>query len=162
MRMKENRVDIYKVLTTDETLLRLLYYKPENENDDPLDSTKDDILDMDEEDKWTIIEDRIKKTPKVDDLDKEPKCRLLFYMGRRSKTNNYLYAGQIVVFDVLVHFDFEEVGMRESAICDRVNDLMSNSRVTGIGKVNFEGGDQISAPEAYTGYRLMYSIGSAS
>ena len=161
MRMRDNLIDIYKVLTTDETLLRLLFYLPENANDHPLDETEENILDKEIGERWEIIQDRIKKTPNVSGLDEEPKCRILFYPGRRRTTGNYLVANQIIVMDVLAHYYYEDVDMRNSWICDRLNELMFDKRITGLGKINFVDGNQISAPENYVGYRLTYAFGSS-
>lgn len=161
MKMRKNLRDIYLLLTQDETLLRLLYYKPQNANDDPLDPEKENILDKSDFKRWEIILDVIKTTPKVDDLDKNAKCRVLFYAGRRRGTNNYLYASQAVVFDILVHFDFEEY-LRLSSICDRINDLVSNEKITGIGSTYFTDGDILSAPNNYVGYTLIYTFGSGT
>jgi hypothetical protein len=160
MRMRENLMDIYRSLTQDETLLRLLFYKPSNASDNPLSPTKENILDKSASDKWDIILDRIKTTSKTDDLDNVEKCRILFYAGRRGNTSNYLVANQQIIFDVLCHFSFEDVDLRSSWINDRLNEILFNSRITGIGKITFEGGSPINAPNNYVGYRLTYSIGS--
>jgi hypothetical protein len=158
MKMRENLIDIYKVFTTNETLLRLLYYKPVDASDDPLDPTKENILDK--ADKWDIIMDRIVTTPKVDDLDNTEKCRLLFYPGRRSNTSSYILADQEVVVDVLVNFNYDNVDLRLSWVCDTVNSLMFDKRITGVGKITYKSGSNVSAPSGYVGYRLTYEIGS--
>jgi hypothetical protein len=161
MKMRKNLQDIYKILTQDEIILRLLYYKPINANDNPLDLNKENILDKPIEEKWEIIMDRIKTTPTTDKLDIEPKCRVCFYPSRRGNTNNYLYATQQVTFDVLVHFDYDNVDLRLSWICDRINELLFDKRITGIGKINFVSGSSIPQPiEKYIGYRLIYDFGS--
>ncbi|NBI28600.1 hypothetical protein [Chengkuizengella marina] len=160
MKMRENMKDLYRLFTTDETLLRLLYYKPTHGNDDPIDESKPNILDMDVSERWGIIEDRIKTTPTSENLDKEAKCRLLFYPGRRSNTDNYYLANQEIYFDVLSHFNYDGRDMRLSWICDHINNLIFDKKITGIGNVLFESGQPIEAPESYIGYRLRYSIGS--
>jgi len=161
MEMRKNIQDIYKVLTTDETLLRLLYYPASNPLDSPLSPSKQNILEMPDNEKWSIILDRIKTTPKVDDLvDDTPKCRLLFYAGTRNSTRNYLIADQEMVFDVLVHMKFDDLDQRLSWICDRLNDLLFNQRITGMGKAEFKSGREIGAPNGYVGYRLRYLFGS--
>ncbi len=161
MEMRKNIQDIYKVLTTDETLLRLLYYPAINPLDSPLSPSKQNILEMPDEEKWAIILDRIMTTPKVDDLvDDKPKCRLLFYAGDRNVTKNYLVADQEFVFDVICHLNFDEVDQRLTWICDTINDLLFNKRITGVGKVEFKSGRPIGAPNGYIGYRLRYLFGS--
>jgi hypothetical protein len=160
MNMRDNLRDFYKVLTNDETLLRLLHYKPSSPLDDPTSPTKPDILGLPTLDKWNIINSLIYATPKTDDLNTQAVCRLFFYPGRRSSTSNYLFSTQEVIFDVLVHFDFENVDQRMSWIADRVNDLVCDQRITGFGKVEFKSGSGINAPTGYVGYRLVYAIGS--
>lgn len=162
MKMRENMQDIFKLISSDETLLRLLYYKPVDAIDNPLDDFKEDILLMPELEKWAIINDRIKTTKKTNDLDDVPKCRILFYSGSRGSTNNYLLANHRIIFDVIVHYEYEEVDLRLSWICDRINDLLSNSKITGIGKLNFVSGENLQVPNNYVGYRLVYSIGSGN
>jgi hypothetical protein len=166
MRMRENMQDIFKVFTGDETLLRLLFYKPQNASDDPLSTAKPNVLDKPILEKWKIIQDRIKTVPKVDDLDTEPKCRLLFYPGNRHKTGNYLVSDQDIVIDILVHFDYEDVDQRLEWICDVINELMFDKRITGMGKVTYGGGYPglylKDTPQGYVGYRLVYSFGSGN
>lgn len=159
MQMRKNLQDIYRLFVNDETLLRLLYYLPKNQLDDPLDPNKPNILEL--ENKWDIINDRIKPTPKTDDLDQVPKCRLLFYPGARDNTNNYLIADQEFVIDVLVHFDYENVDFRMSWICDHVNELLFDKRITGMNNIDFYGGRPISAPENYVGYSMKYRFRSS-
>lgn len=161
MDMRKNIQDVYKVLTNDETLLRLLYYKPQDANDSPLATNKPNILSMDAVTKWNIIKDVIKPTSKTDDLAVEPKCRIYFYPARRiSSGSNYLFANQQIVFDVMVHFDFEEVDLRLEWICDRINELLFNQRITGFGKISFVEGGLSPSPEGYLGYRLIYKFTS--
>jgi hypothetical protein len=165
MKMRENMQDIYKAMTNSEELIRLLYYKASNSNDDILDSSKPNILDMPELEKWEIIRDRIKNVPKVDDLDKEPKCRLCFYPGNRQKTNSYLVSDQDITIDILVHFDYEDMDQRMEWICDVVNDLIFDKKITGTRKVLFSGGGSgvlRNTPQSYVGYRLVYSFGSVN
>lgn len=118
---------------------------------------------MSEDEKWKIINDRIKTTSKTDDLDNNRKCRLVFYSGSRSHSNNYKVSEQEIVFDILVHFDYENVDFRMSWICDRINELLFDERVTGIKKITFEGGRPIpSVANEYVGYKLSYIIGSVN
>jgi len=160
MKMRQNLQDIFKVLSQDETLLRLLYYLPQNAFDDPLDPTKTDVLSM--PNKWDIIADRIKTTQTTDTLDTEPKCRVCFYAGRRkSHRGNYLVAKQHIIFDVYVHFSFDNVDQRLSWICDRLNDLLFNQKITRIGNVDFQDGIPIVVSQnllKYMAYRLVFEI----
>lgn len=158
MKMRDNVMEIYKILANDEMLLRLLYYAPSNLGDDPLDSSKPNILDKPIEEKWQIIQDVIKSGIKQSELDSIPKCRLLIYPGnRRGSRNNYLLSNQDIVIDVITHITFDNVDFRCSWICDRVNELLNNTSFIGVSKLYFIDGGQITnLPSEYVGYRLVY------
>lgn len=160
MNMTKNQQDLYKLLSTDEKLLRLLYYLPKNAQDDPFSPNKPNILSLPDSQKWSIIEDVLKFTPTYNGLDSTPKCRLLFYPGRRGNTYNYLVALQEINIDVFVHYLANDKDLRLSRICDRVNELLSDEKVTGIGNVKFVRGINVPAPDDYLGYNLVFSIGS--
>lgn len=156
MTMKENIQDIYKTLTVDETLLRLLFYQPVNASDDPLDPTKENILDK--TDKWAIIMDRIVTAPKFDDLDDKIKCRLLLYHGHGRKSSNHLFTRQEFCFEVFTHFNFDNVDQRLSWTCDRLDELMERKRITGFGNMMSKDRRPTSAPKNYIGYKLVYEF----
>jgi len=162
MSMRKSIRDIYMTFINDETLLRLLYYPPKNlgtNTPDPLSVTNPNILDMSDDAKWEVINDRIAMTPTVSDLDTTEKCRLLFYAGRRSP-GNFIYADQEIICDILCHFNYEK-DQRSTWISDRVNELLVQERITGIGKVDFKSGGITGSPKGYIGYRLVYEFGSA-
>lgn len=159
MSMKQHIRDIYLRFLEDEQLLRLLYYPPKNgtKTPDPLSPALPDITKMDIDKLWEIRDDRILMTPKTDDL-KTPKCRLLFYAGRRQSTNgNFYFSNQEIICDVFCHYMFEK-DQRSMAICDRINEILFNERITGIGKVLFKQGGQIGGVNDYVGYKLVFEI----
>ncbi len=162
MKMRDNMMDIRKVFVSDENLLRLLYYKPINYLDDPLDPLKPNILDMNESEKWEIIDDVIVPTFKISDLDTSEKCRILFYPVARRNTGNYLLSSQSLAIDILTHVSFDGVDMRLSWICDTVNNLLFKNKITGVKDMGFSGGDLIrpNPPKNYVGYQLIYFFGS--
>lgn len=164
MNLRKYSMDIEKLLVEDETLLRLLIYKPSNYLDNPLDTTKPNILDMPVDDMWKLIKDRVVSAPKFDDLDAgEEKCRLLFYPSNgRPQNDNYLYSTQQYTFDIFVHFNYQNIDKRLEWICDRVNELVFDKRITGMGKVAFKDRGKLSAPNNYLGYRLVYEFGSGN
>ncbi len=160
MNMREALYDVLKTFNTDEDLLRLLYYKPDDEDDSPLDPAKPNILTMEATARWEIIKDVIKPSKTVADLDKTEKCRVLFYAGRRTgnQHGNYAIANQTVIIDILTHVSFDEVDMRNAWIVDQVNSLLHDQEVTGGVKMLFRSGDQITTPINYVGYRLTYEF----
>lgn len=165
MGLYQNIKDILKVIYNDETLLRLLYYPAADlatDTLDPLDLSLPNILSIELEQRWNIINLRVLMTPKDDDLDSVPICRLLIYIGNRSPHNaNYLQANQQLVIDLFVHFNFENKDVRTSRIADRLNQLLVEERITGIGKVNYTRGQPLPSPaKEYVAYRHVYEFGS--
>ena len=158
MNMREHFRAFYRVVANDETLLRLLHYKPTTSLEDPLSLLKPNILGL--PNRWEITNNVINTTPKTDDLTTKSQCRLFIYLGRRGNTHNYLMATQEVTFDVLVGMDWHEIDQRQLAICDRINELVNQEFISGVTRTKYKTGVPISAPEGFLGYRLVYEIGS--
>lgn len=153
MKMKENLMAIYGVLVNDDDLLKLLYYQPQNFNDDPL--SHPSITD------WEIKKDLVKKTRVVNDLDNTEKCRVLMYPSRRRPQRNYIVADQTIKIDVFCHISYDDVDFRLAMICDRINELLIDKHITGVYKTKFvTGGEIATGIVGYVAYQLVYEIGS--
>lgn len=155
MKMRENLIELYKVFYNNQPLLKLLNYPSTSYYDDPL--TKPDITDQ------NVKNNLIKRSIVVDDLTVERnKGRVLIYPNGRYNTSNYGVADQIVNIDIFVPIKMDEVDFRLSWICDHINSLLHNEKITGIGKISFSGGRPIiNAVKDYIGYQLSYTFGSA-
>lgn len=160
MNLRQNMQDVQAILTTDETLLRLLYYKPVAAGDDPLDSGKPDILARPAADRDAIVGDVVRNVRNTDGLAAAEKCRLVFYPRLRRGTSSHLIANQDVAFDIYCHYAFEQVDARSAWVADRVNELIFNKRLSSVGRTFLYAGNSISAPADYTAYRLIYTFGS--
>ncbi|MEM4995015.1 hypothetical protein WKH56_20835 [Priestia sp. SB1] len=157
MRTTEYLVKFFNTLAQDETLKRLLIYKPEHSLDDPLDKTKADIG-MD----WDKIDRVILKSPKTDGMDKKPICRVCMYLGFRTKSPNFRVDTQDIVFDIYSHIEgFDEVDFRLSQIIDRLSELLQDKKVAGVNKSTLRTSIYIAnPPSGYVGYRMVYKFGS--
>ena len=159
MNLRKNLQDIYKHIISSETLLRLLHY-----NENPLDASKPDIVEG--ENYLEIADSHVFWTPKTTDLLLEDStCRLCVYAGNRSPLNsNYMSSYQDFVFDIYVHIeDFDQKDLRLTWIADEINKLISMTRITGMGKVEFVTGNIIGdTPDGYNGYKLVYQFGSGN
>lgn len=159
MGMYDDFLSIIKYLKSDEEINRLLFYPAEdvgNDVLDPLDTNLPNILDMNVEKRAEIINQRIVKSSKFKDLENESICRLYVYAGRRNPNGNYLSANQELVIDIMCHSDFENGDLRSLRISDRLNQLFFQSRLAGIGQMDFVGARQINAPYEYTGYQVIF------
>lgn len=157
MRTTEYLVKFFNTLAQDETLKRLLIYKPKNSLDDPLDKAKPNIG-MD----WNKIDDVIIKSPKTDELSKKPMCRICMYLGYNVTTNNAKVNTQDMMFDIYVHIEgFDEVDFRLAQIRDRLNDLLQDKRIAGANKTTLRTGFPLAnPPSGYAGHRMIYKFGS--
>jgi len=162
MKMFDNLSEIDLIIRNDVDLWKLLYYKSNHWQDDPL--TKDSILDYPIEKQFPIINLRLKYTPVTSDLANTEICRIIFYPAqRRPQQNNYMVADQEINFDIFCHANFNNVDMRLSKISDRVNELFSNRRITGMGKATFVSGKPFTlSDKGYVGYTLVYRFGSGT
>lgn len=153
--------DVFSVLISSERLKRLLWYRPENvltETPDPLSSILPNISD-DEELNWRVIEDRILKNSKTDDLVDNEKCRIYLYLGSRDRTDNMSIASQKIIIDLFWHDIFDEDN-RSELVERELRRLLVGKRITGIGKMKYYDGGLINAPKNYQGYRHVYEVGS--
>lgn len=161
MNLEEYSIRIEEILR-DEELLRLLHYKPKNKLDDPLKVTSDkpNILEKPSKEMWEIIDYHLVPAIKLDDLQKEPISRIFYYAGYGKPTNtNYLFSNQEYVFDVVVHNDFQVMDKRLEKICDRLNALIFNARIGGVGKTLFKSRKPIvGVPNNYMGFKLVYEF----
>lgn len=157
MNLRDYTYKIQNVLV-DEELLRLLYYTPKNILDNPLDEIKPNILTKPDKEKWEIINDCIVSALKTDDFKTDPKSRLIFYPANGYGGNNYLFSNQQYHFDIFTHFTIENADKRLEWICDRINDLLFDKLIAGIGKVKFIQRHPVNAPSDYVAYRLVYEF----
>lgn len=156
MQLRQHLMDIYNEIKQSDRLLRLLHYPT-----DPLAISKPNIVGSTQH--ASIADEHIFWTPKTTDLTLKPTCRLCVFSGQRTPyRNNFLVADQDFVFDIYVHIEaFDQKDLRLSWITDTINDLISEERITGMGKIAFLASNNIAdAPEGYVGYRMIYSFGS--
>ncbi|MCA1027320.1 hypothetical protein LCM23_14560 [Cytobacillus kochii] len=164
MGMYENIQDIMKSLWANEELLRLLHYKPKSLRDktlDPLDDSLPNITEIDLD--WSIRENVIMPTPKSDDLNEEPLCRLCVYLGDREPmggVKSFHAVTQDLHIDILCHFEYENGDFRSNRIADKVSQMFNFSSITGLGKMDYAGGNIISGvPNQYVGYKHVFRFG---
>lgn len=163
---KSKSLDIYTsisdILIRDEQLMRLLVYKPEDENSeryipDPLDPSLENIVNLEDDRYWEYAEDRVVLGEKTSDLIEKDICRIYIYEGRRRPVfNSFIVANQEICIDVFVHESYDK-DMRISRISDRVNELIALEKVAGIGKVDYKAGNPREAPTHYRRYLHLYN-----
>ena len=156
--------NFFDVIANDDKLLRLLVHKSKNLLDDPLSPTKPGIVGSPTY--FDVIKQNIIRAPKFTDLPDKAICRICMYLGHNIKQRNRMASEKVfiqeVVIDVYVHIDeYEVVDIRSLKICDRLNDLLYDQRVSGVSKVDSPETYSIpNAPTGYIGYKMIFSFGS--
>lgn len=65
----------------------------------------------------------------------------------------------LVTFDIVCHTDYWDIGdyrMRPLKICGYIDGLLNNSKLTGIGTIQFAGCNELILSEDLSGYTLTY------
>lgn len=165
MSIRNNMKTLLDLFRNDETLLRLLFYKPKSIVDnipDPLSPSRSNILEKDEEELWQIRDEHIFPMYKDSDLKDIETCRIHVYAGNRVPTNhNYTLAEQDFVIDIFSHESYEK-DYRLLWVTDRLNELLFNKRITGITKIKYDSGRILQSPSSYSAYRHVYTFESGS
>jgi len=158
MKLKDFSLQIEKVLI-DEELMRLLVYPAKHRLDDPLSVDKPNILEMGEDELWNLIDLHLVSAIKLDDLESNKICRVFYFAGDGRQTNSsYLFSNQEYNFDVLVPYEYQIKDKRLEMICDRLNELIFDKRIGGVGKTLFKRRHPINSPNGYLGFRLVYEF----
>ena len=161
MQYRKYIIDFFKVLQDDEELLRLLANTPKNGMDDPLSSSKPNIVGSPSQS--AIVKERIIRSPKTSDLPKSQICRVCMYLAQSvpSRTNKKV-ATQNIVFDVYAHIDkFDAIDVRALWICETIHKLVYSKKITGFGEVEmYQNAIITNAPDGYIGYRMVFNFGS--
>ena len=164
MSKQKNLLDFFKVLSKDETLMRLLYYTSKNTLDSPLSPSKPNLINTDIY-RSDIIKQRLLRAANADGLviGNEGICRICMYMGSATRTVNDKVYRQRINIDVFVHISkYEAIDNRSTLIIDRINKLILGKKITGMGKVQKLDSSPMTAPEGYVGFTNVYSFWSAS
>lgn len=162
---------MYGIFINDEILLRLLYYTPKNQIDNPLDENKQDLLNLPPNEKFNVINNLIYFTDKKLFLDPRNKFnRVNFYLGQRTPDrvyssgarqliNNPLVSRQEVIIDIHVNVETDRIDFRMWDIIDRINKIMLHKDVKQFTTLKFDYGYNIEqTPDGFVGYRMIYYV----
>lgn len=169
MNIKTLMENMYLTFTTDERLLRYLYYVPKNQLDKPQDYKKPNILDMPPKQKYEIINNTIYFMDKKFRLDpKKSFSRINFYLGNRSPErkysngarqliNNPLVSRQEIVVDIYSNMDIHQMDMRMFSIYERIVSLLNNKNIGMFTDLKFDYTMNINqTDDGFVGMRLIY------
>lgn len=166
---------IHELFSHDEELLRLIFYKSKNMEDNIFDNRRKDILvgkptetylsgALNDEavTRQELIKDRIKPTLKYKDLEGKEKCRITFNVGdispseKNKQQNNWNFTVSIFVPE-----GYEEKDFRTIKIINKVNYLLLSvglARPARRLKPTLVGGSSVDLLDGYNVYQLNYNV----
>lgn len=157
-----------------ETILRKLFIESRPYSDELkrllVINTKDCLDNLDDPQYKDILKDMsIAKLREEGYIKLEPKLRfpeheevksyILISYDNFTQTNNTEFRDCTISFDVLCHTDYWDIGnyrLRPLKICGYIDGILNNTRLSGIGTLNYLGCNELILDETLSGYTLMY------
>lgn len=133
-----------------ERLKKLLYYDTQNALEQP-NVPQDKSIEM--------FGKQIKIVPKLR-VDKPEFCYIVISFDNfNPNSSNSAYRDNIILFDVVCHFDQWNLGnfaLRPYKIAAEIDSMINNKKLTGIGTIQFIGANQIVLSDEFAGFTLIY------
>lgn len=133
-------------------LQRLLYY------------TRTDALDqenLNEEQQQELFQKNIKIVPKLYIDGSVLNYVIISFDNFTPNAENPEFRDNIISFDIICHFDQwqlkDSFQLRPYRIAAEIDTMLNNQHLTGIGKLDFLGANQLIINEEFAGVSLMYS-----
>ena len=133
-------------------LQRLLYY------------TRTDALDqenLNEEQQQELFQKNIKIVPKLYIDGSVLNYIIISFDNFTPNAENPEFRDNIISFDIICHFDQwqlkDSFQLRPYRIAAEIDTMLNNQHLTGIGKLDFLGANQLIINEEFAGVSLMYS-----
>ena len=136
-------------LCKNERLKRLLYYTTKDAIDKP---------DLNDEQMIQLFNKNIKLIPKLY-VDGSVLNYLIINFDNFTQSGNPEFRDNIIEFDIICHFDqwhLKDYQLRPYRIAAEIDSMIDKTHLTGIGKLEFLGANQIILTDEYAGLCLMY------
>lgn len=140
---------IAEKILKNERLKRLLYYNTPDAIKRP-NLTEDQTL--------SLFGKQIKNVPKLY-VDRSVLTYVIISFDNFITSENLEFRDNVIEFDIICHFDqwsLEDYQLRPYRIAAEIDSMMDKKRMTGIGKTEFLGANQIILTDEYAGLCLMY------
>ena len=141
---------IIDAMLKDERLKRLLFYNTSDALDKP---------NLTEEETIGLIGKQIKNIPKVQ-VDNELLTYIIISFDNfTNNMKNPEFRDNIISFDVICHFNqwqLKDFKLRPYKIAAEIDTLFNNKHLTGLGRLQFLGANQIVLNDEFAGLTIMY------
>lgn len=171
MKIVNNLSTFYQLLINDKKLLRLLYYLPKDDIDDPLDESKIEVSMLPEKD--LIINNLLVIGDKTNDLTMDSSfCRICLYTGSRTPQKHYLNktkqfidnpycSTQQYIFDIYTPNSINNVDFRLDWLGEALNEVLFHGEQGELNELRFHSGmPLLNMPNGFVGYRWTYILPS--
>lgn len=145
---KDMRLLVDKILSN-ERLKKLLFYTTK----DALDKPK-----LTEEESLSLFGKQIKLVPKLY-VDGSVLAYIIISFDNFVESSNPEFRDNIIEFDIICHFDqwqLKDFDLRPYRIAAELDSMLNDQKLTGIGKIEFLGANQIILTDEFAGLCLMY------
>ena len=133
-----------------ERLKKLLYYDVQNALDQP---------NVPQDKAFEMFGKQIKIVPKLK-VDRPEFCYVIISFDNFTQNmTNPEFRDNIISFDIVCHFDqwnLKDFQLRPYKIAAEIDSMFNNKKLTGIGKIEFLGANQIVLSDEFAGLTLMY------
>lgn len=138
-------------LCKNERLIRLLYYTTPDAIDKP---------NLDDEQMIQLFKKNIKLIPKLYVDGSVLNYVVISFDNFIPNDTNPEFRDNIIEFDIVCHYDqwhLKDYQLRPYRIAAEIDSMIDKTHLTGIGKLEFLGGNQIILTDEYAGLCLMYT-----
>ena len=129
---------------------RLLYYTTSDALDRP---------NLNQDQTLELFEKNIKIVPKLY-IDGSVLSYVIISFDNFTPSGNPEFRDNIISFDIICHFDqwqLKDFQLRPYRIAAEIDTMFNDKRLTGIGKLNFLGANQLILNDEFAGISLMYA-----
>lgn len=140
---------ILNKMLANESLKRLLFH------------TTPDALkkrNLTDEETYSLIDKNIKRIPKLN-IDGDVLNYIIINFDNFTPSGNPEFRDNIIEFDIICHFDqwnLSDLQLRPYKIAGEIDSMFNGKKLTGIGRTNFLGANQIILNSEFAGFCLMY------
>lgn len=149
--MEKDLEIIVNHICSNERLKRLLYYTTRDALDKP---------NLTGEQSDELFTKNIKITPKLYIDHSVLNYIIINFDNFTPNTHNPEFRDNVIEFDIICHFDqwqLKDFQLRPYRIAAELDSMLDNTKLTGIGELEFVGAQQIVLTDEYAGICLMYS-----
>lgn len=149
--MEKDLEIIVNHICSNERLKRLLYYTTRDALDKP---------NLTGEQSDELFTKNIKITPKLYIDHSVLNYIIINFDNFTPNVHNPEFRDNVIEFDIICHFDqwqLKDFQLRPYRIAAELDSMLDNTKLTGIGELEFVGAQQIVLTDEYAGICLMYS-----